>query len=133
MTSLADAQQCLAAHLAEHVGADPIVAAAPAAPTAWSGYVWPDSEWVLPGDGYCGRSVGLVFDVCAAVTNLVHSQSWLADRVDETWAACENGVEVAPGETTTIIRVLRPSIARTPSAGELLVVRCEFARFTLED
>lgn len=131
MTSLAEAQEALAAHLAEHVDADPIIPAAPAAPTAWSGYVWPDDDWVLPDDGYCGRSVGLVFDICAAVTNLTHAQRWIAERVDETWSACRNGVDL--GDTSTAIaRVSRPTIAR-PLTGELLVVRCEFDRFTLED
>lgn len=132
MSALAAAQTALAVHLNKHVAAEPIAAAVPAVPVAWGGYVWPATDWVTIADEptYCGMSVGLVFDVVAGITDLAHSQAWLADRIAEVWDACSGGVDLG-GDETIPERSFVVGIVRSAEGAELLVARTEFSRVTL--
>lgn len=115
---------------------DPIQAAAPSSPVASSAYVWAGDPWVSADEssGFCNAGlVTLAVDLVAGTTDLVQSQKWLADRVEELWLGCSDGVDVGV-DTITPATVARPSIVQTLSGGvELLVVRVDFTPFRLEN
>jgi len=136
---LAAAAQRLADHVRSATGIEQVLPITPAAPHAWTGYVWSDDDWLqAPEDegSFCATaSVGLVVDLVAATASLANAQEWLSGRVWELWAATIAGVAVTDGDTDIIFpaRTRSPSIVSVlQTGGELLVVRTEFTRFTLE-
>lgn len=130
--SLAQKQQILADTIKAGVSnADPVAAVVPVNPAPWSIYVWPGDEWVTRDESFCDWSVGLNADIVAGVTDLAHSQVWLADRVVEVLTVARDGIDL-DGDVVEVERVDRPVIVRTVQGAELIVVRVEFTRFTME-
>lgn len=129
------ATEALAAFLEANVDCDPVHPWTPTLPHPWSGYVWPAPDWMtVPDDAVlCPEvSVGVVVDFVAAINEPVEAQRWLSARVGELWTACSTGVDIGDGVFTHPTRTFGPELVVTRGGTELLAVRTEFARFTLE-
>jgi hypothetical protein len=134
MDPLTQAQEALAAHVAELLHPDTVVPLVPSVPVAWTGYVWPATEWVssAEGVGFCRDfEVRLVLDLVAPVTDMAAAQRWLNSRVVAVLAGSVDGVDVGGGqivepESASIVGLVRGS------GTEVLVARVDFTPFELD-
>lgn len=129
---LTDAQEALATHVETACEVDNVHPTVPnLKPQPKTAYVHPGEPWVQPDDTptYCGSfAVNLVVDFLVGTADLVVAQEWLADRVDELFAASINGVEVATNVKVYPVSASAPGLV-LEDAEKFLGVQVAFSSF----